>query len=182
MNYLDIIILLFVGFNFVGGLAKGFIRQLVALGGILLGLFVAFYYHVTVAENLDRIIKIRDFISERFNIATELLPTLPDSVLSVVTLIVIFMVTALIASLVGHLLLGVVKLAKMSPIDKIGGGAVGLAKGVFIAMIVVQLLGLFPAGSVFMDALDQSIFAPMLNKYAPSVFQEIQEIIINRGI
>jgi uncharacterized membrane protein required for colicin V production len=84
--------------------------------------------------------------------------------------------------LVGHLLLGVVKLAKMSPIDKIGGGAVGLAKGVFIAMIVVQLLGLFPAGSVFMDALDQSIFAPMLNKYAPSVFQEIQEIIINRGI
>ncbi len=179
MNTLDVILIILIGLNIYGGIRKGLIRQIAALFGIFLGFFIAYHYYQELAELLGNRFGLRDFFLNITGTASQLFPGLPDALVISVSLILIFIATAIVAGISGSVLARMMKVVKLSFVDRLAGGGLGLFKGLLIALIIAQILLLVPMTSVGQMAED-SYIAPRLSTYAPQVFDEISEWIQQR--
>ncbi len=123
LNYVDIILLLPMLFGLVRGLFKGFIREVLGLTAIVLGIAASYYY----ADDLASYLRI----------------SLPDAGawLDIVSYATIFTLTLIAMNLIARYLTKVSKLMALGLINRLAGGIFGFAKIVLILMLILYLFG-----------------------------------------
>ena len=119
---IDIVILVIVGASAVVGFAKGAIRQLAAVAGLIAGLIAARTLYASLAEKLC--------------------PTLTDSLTVAQTLsfVLIWIVVSLVFMLVARLLTRLADIVCLGWLNRLLGGALGAAQSLLVIALLVGVL------------------------------------------
>ncbi len=121
MNWIDILLVLVVGFSILTGFTAGFARVGIGFIATLLGIFLGFWcYGIAAAYVLD-------YVSSR-------------AIANLIGFFVIFIGVVFVGALIGHLLAKLFKWIGLSWLDRILGGGFGLVRGVIIAAALVTVL------------------------------------------
>jgi len=152
MNSLDLIITAIICIAIATGVWKGLIKQVVSLGGIILGYIIAVNYY----ERLSHFITVSD-----------------PGIRSIAGFAVIFISIILLLSIAGWFMERLLKGARLNWINRICGGALGFLKGALIVMIItVVLLAFLPAGSRLLNESRLLSYAVTVSKMAEFLIPE----------
>ncbi len=121
MNWIDILLLLVIGFSVLSGFTAGFARVGIGFIATLFGLFLGFWcYGIAAAYILD-------YVSSR-------------AIANLIGFFVIFIGILLIGAVAGQLLAKLFKWIGLSWLDRLLGGCIGFVRGVVIAVALVTVL------------------------------------------
>ena len=120
MNYLDIIISIPIVFGIIMGVKRGVVKEVLALAGIVLGIFVSRAYAGDAAAWLH------DNVS-----------TWDANLLRPIAAFSLFILTALVCNLLAYLLTKLFKLISLGWLNRLIGGVFGAVKWVLIVSIIV---------------------------------------------
>jgi membrane protein required for colicin V production len=156
LNWVDVIItVVLLGFA-VRGLMRGFLRELLSLVGLFLGLWIALLKFVPLGE----------WVQHKFPL-TEPLPFH-------IAFLVIFLSVASVAGLVGYLLHRVAKGLLMGWLDAMVGLGFGSIKGVMILTVLLFLLAQLPLADSLRTPLRSSIVVAHLERFNPFLERSVQ--------
>lgn len=128
MTPFDIFVAVVLGFCLISSLKKGLVREVFSLLAYAGGYFMAIKYQDSVSAFL-----------------VESIPSTPTPIAKLVAFVVIYIVTAIIISLMGKIAKGILwSGTDLSLLDRILGAVAGLAKGVVILVAITFPLQLFP--------------------------------------
>ncbi len=161
INTMDILILLLFIPALIGGIRKGFIRQLAGLIALLLGLWAASKYNAPLSE----------IICSKLDTTSSLVP--------VISFIVIFLIILLLVSLIGRLVSKIFQVAMLGWLDRIVGVLFSFLKTAFILSILIYILNSLDSLYNFMpkESISESRLYPPIQKLAPAVFPYLNEHI-----
>ena len=152
MNVVDIVLAALCVWFAVSGIARGLVRQLFSIGGLVAGHLAGIRFYGMVASTLK--------LSFQYNDAVGYLAA--------------FLVVYLAVRLLGVLIEGRIRASKLSGADRMAGMAAGLVKGALVSVLVVFLLVILLSGDS--RALRQSKAAP----YAISAGRWLAEVFPDR--
>jgi len=118
MNLLDILLAVLIVWFAVSGIARGLVRQLFSIGGLIAGHVAGTRYYAFVQGQLGL----------SFHYA------------EVVGYAVVFLAAYLAVRLIGGFIEGRVRKSKLSGSDRLAGMAAGLVKGALFSILIVFLL------------------------------------------
>ncbi len=136
MNIIDIVLAALCAFFAVSGIARGLVRQLFSIGGLVAGHVAGIRLYGAAASTLKLTFQYKD----------------------VVGYLAVFLLVYLAVRLLGALIEGRIRASQLSWADRMAGMAAGLAKGVLVSVLVVFLLVILLPGDS--RALRQSKAAP----------------------
>jgi uncharacterized membrane protein required for colicin V production len=126
MNWLDIIILVLLGFNFFKGLKRGLILSLFDILSIILATVLAIKWHHFGIELLTETLSLSSPLAYVISFA--------------LTWVAIFGVV----SLIGAILYKFVAISFLRPFDIVGGGILGLIRGAIFGLLIIIPINSFP--------------------------------------
>jgi len=144
MNFIDILIILALLLFAVKGFLKGLVREVCSLLGLIMGSWAAFKYYPFLGSAL------RPYIH------------LPQTVATIVSFVLIFLVVGLLFFLLGHLLTAMFKIAMLGGVNRMGGVVFGLLQGGLVLCILLYLGTTKPMPEKLKVKLGQSRGAPPL--------------------
>ena len=161
MNPIDIGILSVSAIFFVRGLFRGFVYELVTVVGLILGYIISITYLSLLSA----------FILTYF-------PSLPTSVVSIVSFFVLFVGTNLILRLIANILTKTLKIAMLGWLNRLLGGILGLLKCIIILSIIVFVLDMIPFSESLLqrEEVQSSILYPVFELIGPRLYQEITRL------
>jgi membrane protein required for colicin V production len=118
MNLLDVILAILIAWFAISGIARGLVRQLFSLGGLVAGHLAGIRYYGFVQEKLG----------------------LSFQYAEVAGYAIVFLAVYLAVRLIGGLIEDRVRKSKLSGSDRLAGMAVGLVKGALLSILIVFLL------------------------------------------
>ncbi|MCK4234346.1 CvpA family protein [candidate division WOR-3 bacterium] len=131
MFWFDIFIVAIVAAGFLYGLLKGFISEIFALSGLIIGFIVAMKYSFIVKPYVIQLVK-------------------SEPLALIISFIILFLVSAAVIIAIGMFLKKAIKFIRLSWLDRIIGSIFGLLKGVIIAGLISLLIYTFiPGGKNF---------------------------------
>jgi len=151
-NWIDIVLLVILAVTVLLGVFKGFVKQVIGLLAVLIGLILAVNYYKVGAE----------FFHTWIN---------NDTLNSFLGFIAIFFIVILMGGVLSFIFMKMMK-GPLKLINQLLGGAIGLLKGVLICGVLVFGLFVFPFNK---DALHQSLLAPYCVQVTKSIFYLIPE-------
>ena len=161
MNILDIIILICLVPAVVIGLWKGFISQAFSLLSIIVGVWASSKFADIVGEWLVKYL------------------TVSESVIKVISFVLILIIVIVLLYLVGKMLENVVKLVTLGWLNKLLGVIFSLAKCILIlGVAVIAFNALNNAfGLVKPSVISDSVLYPIINDIADSVFPYLKRLL-----
>jgi membrane protein required for colicin V production len=123
MNWLDVAFVAIIALSVIGGFFRGLARELLGLFGLGAGFFVALTLSGGLAPLLEK--------------------WLIRPAAYAVVFLALFLVTMVVADLLGNFITVVIKKVKLSTANQVAGGVFGLARGVLL--VVVLFTGLLMA-------------------------------------
>ena len=161
MAILDIILLLCFIPAIVGGISKGFVKQVVNLAAILIAAWAAFHFSTVLAEWLSQYI------------------TLEMSVLNVISFVLIIIVVAVVLNLVGSLITNAMKAMSLGFVNRLLGLVFAVLK---VALILGLLILLFETLNsslqlVSPEATENSVVYNILRDIAEKIFPILKTFI-----
>jgi membrane protein required for colicin V production len=158
MNWLDIVIIIFILISVVSGLMQGIVKILFSIIGLIVGVILAGKYSGALGEKLT-------FISD---------PNTAGTVSFVVIVLVVLIVATLIAFLVKKLISAVL----LGWVDKIGGAVLGLFLGmIFAGAILTMYLKYFgPTDIITGSTLSAFLLDkfPVVMSFLPNEFDSVK--------
>ncbi len=139
MNWLDIVLAVILLVSTLGGLRKGFSREIIGLAAALVGLLLATQFYRMAGEPL------KPYISQQW-------------LTSVAGFLIIFLGVLIVGSIISSIVRRILKTAGLSTIDRLLGAAYGLLRGSLIALAIIVGLKTFTST----EAVVQSRMAPYL--------------------
>jgi membrane protein required for colicin V production len=121
LNWIDLMLLVVIGASLLAGFAAGFARVGVGFVAMIAGLFCGFWFYGIAGAY------VLDYVSSR-------------AIANLVGFFVIFAGVLMVGAMVGWILAKFFKWVGLSWLDRLLGGAVGLARGLFIAAGIVTVL------------------------------------------
>lgn len=171
LNWLDLLLVFIIVSSLIASLVRGFTREIAGFIALVLAILLGLWFHGTVGAF------VLPYLSE-------------PHFASIVGFGIIFFVVTTIGALVGSLISKVWKVTGLSIIDRLLGGAFGLAKGVIMAAVVLfAMLAFSPTGPP--AALGSSVVAPYvlwstdaLSSLAPRELKDAVEsnVTVLRGL
>jgi membrane protein required for colicin V production len=140
LNWIDLLLLVVIGASVLAGFAAGFARVGVGFIAMIVGLFCGFWFYGIVAAY------VLDYVSSR-------------AVANLVGFFVIFAGVLMVGAIIGTILAKFFKWVGLSWLDRLLGGAFGLARGFVIAAGMVTVLLAFSPSPPPRSVLD-SKFMP----------------------
>lgn len=161
MNILDIIILVCFVPALIVGLWKGFISQAISLFSIIVGVWASARFANVVGEWLTRYF------------------TASESVIKVISFILILIVVIVVLYLVGKMLEGVVKLVTLGWLNKLLGVIFSFAKCILILGVVVLAFNALnnAFGIVKESVISESVLYPIIKDIADCVFPYLKSLL-----
>lgn len=122
VNYIDIIILLFLLYGAFRGFSKGLVIEIATLAGMVLGVYMAIKYS-SYTEGI-----LRDFlnVSSRY--------------ISYIALAITFIVVAVIVYIIGKLLTKIIDIISLGLVNKLLGTVLGIAKYFVIVCVLLMIM------------------------------------------
>ena len=158
MNYIDIIILLFLLWGAYRGFSKGLIIEVASLLGLGLGVYVAIKYSsYTVGILVDFL-----NISSRY--------------ISYIALAVTFVLVAIVVYIIGKLLTKLIDIISLGLINKLLGTILGIAKYFVIVCVLLMIVDALNIKFQFLSEETQQkslLFYPFLN-FAQKIYNSIR--------
>jgi len=135
MNALDVAILVIVLLSVVSGLWKGIVREVLSLGGVVLGILAGLLFGGNLGKGFERWIP-------------------NEAAAYAVAMILVFVLVMLATELISRIVTKLIKLVKLGFVNHLLGGAFGLVRGFLIGAVMVLALGLFldPGHSVLAES------------------------------
>jgi membrane protein required for colicin V production len=161
MNPFDIVIIVILGYSLVRGIFRGLVKEVSSIIGVLGGFYAAFTYYPMLAKLLSGLIK-------------------EAAYLNILSFLMIFCSVLIVVGILGVIIKYLLNIAFLGWVDRIGGVAFGLVKGILIASILfITFTAFLPKGSAF---LKNSILAPHVSwvseKMAKVVSKEMKQDFI----
>jgi membrane protein required for colicin V production len=120
MNFLDIIILIIIFALSIYGLIRGFVKEIVSIISIVLGLNIAFHWYEEAARYLN-------FLNNQ-------------NQQNILGFIIVFIGVSLLLSVLGKLVSLVLKSINLGCLDHLLGLVLGFVKGVVVACVILLVL------------------------------------------
>jgi len=139
MNWLDILLAAILLISMLGGLRKGFSREIIGLAAALIGLLLASQFYRMAGQPL------KPYIAQ-------------ESLSSVAGFLIIFFGVLIAGSILSSVVRKILRTAGLSTIDRLLGAAYGLLRGSLVAMAIIVGLSTFTSS----QAVVQSRMAPYL--------------------
>lgn len=149
VNWLDVVLVVVIGFSTFNGYRNGFIRELVSIASVILAIPVAGIFYDDMFPKVEPIVKNEDLAA-------------------LVSFLAILIGVIIGGQVVAHLLKRTAEILNLGVLDRIAGGAFGFLKAAFIAQVVLIALVTFPRPDIRED-IDGSLVAQRLLDAAPSV-------------
>jgi len=124
MNSLDIIFLILISVSVLYSVIRGLVREIFSLLAIILGFLGASHTYSTFANWLGKWIR-------------------NETIAQILAFAILFILIAFILGLLGRVLSRLVKKMDLSWADRLGGGAFGFLKAVFLIAIILLVLTAF---------------------------------------
>ncbi|HAG10847.1 MAG TPA: hypothetical protein DCK76_05585 [Desulfotomaculum sp.] len=161
MNWVDVTILVIIGWFAWRGLTTGLLKGIARLAGIFLGIVFAMKYDSQLADFAGSKWHLTEKLSKYFSFPTDLWNEsmswwssqgssftggeqiqniLSMRLLEIIAFLLIFLVVYRLVYLVGSLLSKVARTAFLGPVDRLGGLALGIVNGLVIVLILVALM------------------------------------------
>jgi membrane protein required for colicin V production len=121
LNWIDLVLLVFIGASVLAGFAAGFARVGVGFAAMIVGLFGGFWFYGIVAAY------VLDYVNSR-------------AIANLIGFFVIFFGVMIVGAVVGRILAKFFKWVGLSWLDRLLGGAFGLVRGFVIAAGMVTVL------------------------------------------
>ena len=158
MNYIDIVILLFLLYGAFRGFSKGLIIEVATLAGLILGVFIAIRYS-PFTEGI-----LKDFLN------------ITSRYLSYIALAVTFLLVVIAVYLLGKMLTRLVDIISLGLVNKLLGTLLGIAK--YFIMVCVLLMIVDALNDKFHFISEETrenslLFAPFLN-FAQQMYNTIR--------
>jgi membrane protein required for colicin V production len=161
MNWLDIVVIIFLIISLIGGFANGLIKSLFSLIGLVVGVVLAGRFYVGLAGSLG-------FISN-------------PSAARIVAFIIIFLVVMIIAAILGIIFTKLVSAILLGWLNRLLGGVFGLILGaIFISAILTIWVKYAGGGStVEGSALGQFLLQrfPVVLALLPKEFDTVRQFL-----
>lgn len=158
MNYIDIIILLFLLFGAFRGFSKGLVIEVATLAGLILGVYISIRYS-TYTEGI-----LRDFL----NVTSEYI--------SYIALAVTFIVVVVGVYVLGKLLTKLVDIIALGLVNKLLGTLFGVVKYFIIVCVLLMIVDALNEKFQFIseETIQKSLlFQPFLN-FAEKIYNSIR--------
>lgn len=158
MNYIDIIILLFLLFGAFRGFSKGLVIEVATLAGLILGVYISIRYS-SYTEGI-----LRDFM----NITSEYI--------SYIALAVTFIVVVVGVYILGKLLTKLVDIISLGLVNKLLGTIFGVVKYFIIVCVLLMIIDALNEKFQFIseETIQKSLlFQPFLN-FAEKIYNSIR--------
>ncbi len=160
MYAVDIVVLAVVILAFIFGLVRGFVMQLVQIGSLVAGFFLAKNYYVQGSQLVRDHVALGDEYAEEIS--------------AYFAFFVIFCATVAVLFFVSFLLRDIIKQAKLASYDRFLGGVFGIVKGLLICTALYYALDFWPTDE------KRKEFKRDL-QFQDSVGVEVMEWIVSRG-
>ncbi len=159
MNYIDIILAIFLVYGLVKGFMKGLFTEIASLLALLAGLYGAIHFSYFAA----------DWLKVRVN--------WQPNILQVAAFASTFLIILFGISLLGKLITKMVDAAQLGFLNKIAGGVFGAAKIGLILSVVISTFGKLNDTIPFIskDTLNNSVLYNPVKNFAPTIFPSILE-------
>jgi membrane protein required for colicin V production len=152
VNWLDLILLVILGLSVLFGFLKGFVRQIVGILAVIVGLILAVNYYQGVSDFFMKWIRIS---------------TLSHFIAFIVIFIAVLCVGGVLSFIFSKVMKGPFKF-----VNKALGGGLGLLKGLLISGVIVFAMLVFPFKE---DALKQSFLTPYCLRVTKAVIYLIPD-------
>ena len=123
MNFLDIMLVIVVGWSVIAGFALGFTRVGVGLAGTVLGIVFGFWFYSVPAG------WVHDYFA--------------GPVANLVGFLIVLAAVMIAAGIIGRILSNVFRWAGLTWLDRLMGGAFGFVRGVILAVALVTVITAF---------------------------------------
>ena len=124
MNPLDVLIIAIISYYTIMGIFRGITRELTALVGVVVGFFVANWFHLTLAEHMSK------WISD-------------GAYLNILSYLALFSVVYIVFNIAGLIIKYLLKKIKLSWIERLVGAAIALLKSVLMVSVLLVVLVAF---------------------------------------
>ncbi|MDR1814080.1 MAG: CvpA family protein [Tannerella sp.] len=133
MNWLDITILIILGLGLIKGLYDGMIKQIVALGALIVGIYLC----SSVAEWLHGYL--------------EALEWFPKGGVMIASYFLGFVLVVAIILLAGNIVNRLISATPLSFLNHLGGGVLGLAMTVLFISLIFNVIEMFDTNSIILS-------------------------------
>jgi membrane protein required for colicin V production len=168
VNPFDMVIVVVLGYGIIRGIFRGFIREIAAIAGVVVGFYVAYANFKTISPMLARWI-----------------PT--PAYLDIVSFILLFCVVLIIITGAGILIRLIIKMALLGVFDRVLGGLFGGIKGALIvSLLFILLVSFLPPGGTkmvtdsklapYVNALSRGVVAIIPNEMQTSFMKNLEEL------
>lgn len=149
MNWLDIVLLVAIGFSTWNGFRNGFIRELVSIASVILAIPMAGIFYDDMFPKVEPIVDNEDLAA-------------------LISFVAILLGVIIGGQVVAHLLKRTAEILNLGVLDRLAGAAFGFLKAVFIAQVLLIALVTFPKPDM-RETIDGSQVAQRLIDAAPTV-------------
>lgn len=157
MNYIDLILLIFLLWSVYRGFKNGLIIEVASLIALILGIFGAIKFSYMTS----------DFLVEKFEMTTKYLPLISFAITFVLIVIVVHLLAKVLDKLVKAIALGF--------INRLFGIVFGVIKTAFILSIVLVILNTIDRKTHFLpeDKIEESLLYKPISAFAPLIFRDL---------
>ncbi len=159
MNTIDIIILIPLLLGFVFGLSKGFIREIISLAVIIVGIYGSKWISPIVSSILTGVFSVSETVAKPLSF------------------VVVFIAVALLMMVLARSLDKLVESISLGGLNKLMGGLFGALKYALIISLLLNVFHVFDSKASIVNAETKNnslLYKPML-QLAPQLWSEVKE-------
>ena len=157
MNWVDIVIIIYLCLSVISGFMQGLIRTVLSIIGLIVGITLAAHFYKQLGDALT-------FISNK-------------NVADVVAFVFILLVVMGIAALIAWFLRSLIKAIMLGWVDKIGGAVLGLILWALSISAILAIIAKVSNSSLITDSKFAAFFLdkfPLILKFLPGDFSTIR--------
>lgn len=157
MNYIDLILAIFLVWAAYKGFKNGLIIEVASLAALILGIFGAIKFSGLTA----------DFLVEQFDLTTKYLSLIAFAVTFVIIIVLVHLLARILDKLVKAIALGF--------INRLAGIVFGIAKVAFILSIILVILNTIDRKAHFLpeEKIEGSALYGPISGLAPAIFHDL---------
>lgn len=157
MNWLDIVIIVYLVISVISGLVQGLIKTLLSIIGVIVGILLASHFYTQLGGILT-------FISNR-------------DAANVAGFIIILLVVMAVFSIIAWILRSFIKAIMLGLADKLGGGVLGFFLGALSISAILAIIVKYNQSGIITGSKLAALFLdkfPMVLGLLPSGFDSIR--------
>jgi membrane protein required for colicin V production len=160
INWIDVVLLAILGLTIVRGLMRGFIRSIFDILALAIAIYCAFAWYESAAVYMIKYFKI------------------PGNI-AIISFIAIWIIAYCVTLLTGNIAHKIFGRGLLGPINVLGGGLIGLAKGLLIIWFFISLISIFPLPKNIAKPIYDSITIKTVNPIFKQIKKSYPKIMPN---